>query len=539
MTRTRLAPIALLAAECLAGAAGCVDLKEVPVTGITSAYYKTGAGFESAVNAMYTPLRTHWALERGATMTVFGTDEFQKGSNGSYKFFNDYTAQLTGDVDIIQNLWRDFYQGINTANTVIDVAPTADLPDATRKLRTGEAQFVRALYYFTLVRTYGDIPLSLTPTAGVLTATKRDPTAKVYDAIIADLLAAEAALPDKAAQYGRADRPAAQHLLAEVYLTRAAPGDMALSAAQALAVVNNPRFHLLANYKDNYDINNEVNAETIWAIQNTADPLTNGEAQGYGNKLHLYFGFPYDLEPGMVRDIANDRPFRRFRPTAWLLNLWDRTKDGRYDAIFKIVWISNNAASIPKDASGVPKFTVGDTAVYFPGREYSAAEKAATRYKVYNPSEYGDAIFPVLNKFLDPTRTSTNQESGQRDLALMRLDNTYLMLAEALMRDGKADQAVQYVNAIRTRAAKPGMAAAMQVTAADLNIDFILDERSRELAGETMRWFDLTRTHKLVERVQKYNPGGAALVKACHELRPIPTNEILLSTGGMKQNPCY
>jgi hypothetical protein len=538
MTRSLLAP---LAAACLVAAAGCVNLTEVPITGITSAYYKTPQGFESAVNAMYTPLRTHWALERGATMTVFGTDEFQKGADGSYKFFNDYTAQLTGDVDFIQNFWKDFYQGINTTNTVIEAAETADISDALRTLRTGEAKFVRALYYFTLVRTFGDIPLYLTPTKGVLTATTREPAAKVYDAIVADLLAAEAALPDKAAQYGRADKPAAQHLLAEVYLTRAAPGDMALSAEQALAVVNNPRFKLLKNYKDNYDINNEVNTETIWAIQNTTDPLTNGEAQGYGNKLHLYFGYPYDLEPGMVRDIANDRPFRRFRPTAWLLNLWDRNIDGRYDAIFKVVWYANNAASIPKDANGVPKFTVGDTAVFFPGREYTAAEKAATRYKVYNPSEYGDAIFPVLNKFLDPTRTSTNQESGQRDLALMRLDNTYLMLAEALMRDGKADEAVQYVNAIRTRAAKPGHEAEMQVTAADLNIDFILDERARELTGETMRWFDLTRTHKLVERVQLGQPGSAAAqnVKACHELRPIPTNEILLSTGNMKQNPCY
>ena len=89
--------------------------------------------------------------------------------------------------------------------------------------------------------------------------------------------------------------------------------------------MNNPRFKLLANYEDNYDINSEVNTETIWAIQNTAD--SHGEANGYGNKLHLYFGYPYDLEPGMVRDIANDRPFRRFRPTVWLLGLWDRTKD--------------------------------------------------------------------------------------------------------------------------------------------------------------------------------------------------------------------
>ena len=121
----------------------------------------------------------------------------------------------------------------------------------------------------------------------------------------------------------------------------------------------------------------------------------------------------------------------------------------------------------------------------------------------------------------------------------MRLDNMYLMLAEALMRDGKPDQGVPYVNALRTRAAKPGQAAAMQITAADMTLDFILDERARELAGEFTRWYDLTRTHKLVERVTKYNPGGAPNVKACHELRPIPNNEILLSTGGIKQNPCY
>ncbi len=528
-----------LAALSLGGAVSCVDLTETPITGITSAYYSTPSGFDAAVNAMYTPLRTHWALERGATMTVFGTDEFQKGADGSYKFFNDYTAQLTGDVDMIRNLWVDFYKGINTANTVIDAAKTASIPDATKTLRTGEARFVRALYYFTLVRTYGDVPLYLVPTAGVLTETKRETTAKVYDAIIADLIAAEAALPDKAAQYGRADKPAAQYLLAEVYLTRASAGDMALSAASALKVANNPRFKLLTKYADNYDINNEVNTETIWAIQNTTDPLTNGEAQGYGNKLHLYFGFPYDLEGGMTRDIANDRPFKRFRPTTWLLGLWDRSIDIRYESIFKVVWYSNNAANIPKDASGKPKFTVGDTAIFFPGVEWTPAQKAATRYRVYTPSEYGAAIFPPLNKFFDPTRTSTNQESGQRDLAMMRLDNMYLMLGEALMRDGKPDQALPWINAVRTRAAKPGMAAAMQVTAADLNLDFILDERARELTGEFTRWFDLTRTHKLVERVKKYNPEGAPLVAACHELRPIPNTEILLSTGGMKQNPCY
>ena len=551
MTRRILAPLAVL---CLGGAAGCVDLKETPITGITSAYYSTPSGFDAAVSAMYQPLRSFWALERGSTMTVFGTDEFQKGADGSYKFFNDYTSALNGDVDFIQQTWRDFYQGINTANTVIDVAKTANVPAATLALRVGEARFIRALYYFTLVRTYGDVPLYTTPTAGVLTATVRDPAAKVYDLIVSDLVAAEAALPDKAAQYGRADKPAVQHLLAEVYLTRNAPGDMAKSEAEAQAVVSNPRFRLLATEKLNWDFGNEVNSEVVWAIQYTADPITNGAASniasqsnvGYGNKLHLYFGFPYDQEPGMLRDIPGDRPFKRFRPTTWLLNLWGNpatTPDQRYQDLFKVTWTANNPNNTGyKLGDGTvinAKYNLGDTAIFFPSREVTTAERKAVKYKMYAPSEYNDAIFPVLNKYLDPSRTSTNQEDGQRDHPLMRLANTYLMLAEAQFNQGKLTQAATNINIIRTRAAKPGRAAEMQITPADLSIDFILDERARELTGETMRFFDLTRTHKLVERVVKYNPGGAPNVKACHELRPIPTNEILLSTGGIKQNPCY
>ena len=537
MTRRLLVPLAAL---CVGGAVACVDLTETPITGITSAYYDTPVGFESAVNSMYYPMKTHWALERGATMTVFGTDEFQKGADGGYKFFNDYTSALNGDVDFIRNFWRDFYVGVNATNTVLEAAKTVEIPEATKNLRVAEARFMRALYLFNLARTFGDVPLPLEPTAGVKTETVRAPVATVYKQVIDDLLAAEQALPDKAAQYGRADRPAAQHLLAEVYLTRAAAGDMALAAAKAKAVVDNPRFKLLNTYKENFDFGNEVNSEVVWAIQYTNDPLTNG-ADSVGNKLHLYFGYPYDIEIGMVRDIANDRPFRRFRPTNWLLNLWDRTKDSRYEAIFKNVWYVNNPndTRIPKDASGKPRLVGGDTSVWMPGREVTAAERASKAYRIYAPSEYQDAIFPVLNKFLDPSRTATNQESGQRDHPLMRLSNTYLMLAEALLRDGKPDQALPYVNAVRQRAAKPGQAAAMLVTAADLNLDFILDERARELTGETTRWFDLKRTGKLVERVKKYNPGGAPNVQEFHNLRPIPNSEILLSTGGIKQNPGY
>src|SRR5215208_394484 len=127
MTRRLIAPLAALV---VGGAAGCVDLTEHPITGITSSYFETPSSFESVVNATYTPLRSHWALERGATMTVFGTDEYTRGADGSYKFFNDYTAQLNGDVDFIRDTWRDLYQGVNTANTVIELAKTVNVPDA-------------------------------------------------------------------------------------------------------------------------------------------------------------------------------------------------------------------------------------------------------------------------------------------------------------------------------------------------------------------------------------------------------------------------
>ena len=524
-----------LAALCLGGAAGCVDLTEHPVSEITSAYYSTPAGFEAAVNAMYTPMRSFWPLERGATMTVFGTDEYDKGADGSYKFFNDYNTLLNGDVDFIRDTWFDFYKGINTANTVIAAAPTTNLPDATKTTRLGEAKFLRALYYFTLVRTFGDIPLYTEPTPGVTNETNREPVAKVYDLIIKDLLEAESALPDKAAQFGRADKPAVQHLLGEVYLTRGNAGDAALAVTKLSAVANNSRFSLLKSYKDIWRIDNEVNSEVVFSIQFTADPLTTGN----GNKLHLYWGFPYDQEPGMKRDIPGDRPFKRFRPTKWLLALWNRSIDSRYEDMHRFAWLSNNEATIPK-ANGVPKFTLGDTAVFYPSLPtIPAAMRAATRYKLYGEDEYTDAVFPVLNKYLDPTRTSVNQEEGQRDHPIFRLANTYLMLAEALMKDGKPDQGLVWLNKVRTRAAKPGQEAAMQATLADMNIDFILDERARELTGETTRWFDLKRTGKLIERVQKYNPGGKANIKPEHLLRPIPNVEILNSTGNMKQNPGY
>ena len=535
IVRRVVAPMAALTMGL--AAASCVDLKETPITGITSGYYATPAGFDAAANAAYEPLRDWYGQEMGLTMTVFGTDEFTKGADGSHKVFNDYTTGLNGDEQYVRDTWRSLFRGINTANTVVSRAPTANVPDAKKNGRVAEARFLRALYYFNAVRMFGAVPLLLTETEGPMTEANRDDVSKVYDAIVADLQFAETNLPASQTDYGRATKPAAQHLLALVYLTRAAPGDMAKAATEAKAVISSGQFSLLSKYSDLWTLGNERNSEIVWAVQFTPDPLTTGP----GNSSHLYFLMAYELLPGMVRDMANGRAFKRFRSTTYLLNLWDRSIDTRYQDSYTLAYFANNPASIPKDASGQPKFKVGDTAVYMPGVEISAAERASHPYLIITPSQYTDAAFPSFNKkFIDPNRLTVNDVRGSRDWPAFRLAETYLIAAEALMRDGNLTEALTYVNAVRERAAKTGVPkAAMDVTTADLNMNFILDERARELAGEQMRWFDLVRTGTLYDRVRLYNTAAAASIQLFHKLRPIPNEQITLTSNVFPQNPGY
>lgn len=540
-THHRLVTSLAVAAISLA-AGSCVDLTENPITGITSKYYSSPEGFQAAVNASYETLRTFYAQERGLTLTVFGTDEFRVGADGSHKAIGFYTSSLNGDESYFGDSWRDFYRGINTANTAI-ADSTVAIDPTLRTQRIAEARFLRALYYFDLVRMFGPVPLLLSPTEGPMTEANRDSVSAVYNAIVADLLYAEANLPPTPKDYGRATQPAAQHLLALVYLTRAAPGDMALAATKAKAVINSGLFKLATKYSDLWTWGNERNSEVVWSIQFTDDPLTTGP----GNSAHLYFLMAYELLPGMTRDMANGRAFKRWRATDWLLNLWDRTKDSRYDDSFTTTYFANNAVSIPKNANGTPKFQVGDTAVFLPGVEWTAAQIAAKPYMVLTPSKYTDAAFPSFNKkFIDPFRLTLNDTRGSRDWQLFRLAETYLIAAEALMRDGNLTEAVTYVNAVRERAAKPGVLKTdMDVTTAALNMNFILDERSRELAGEGMRWFDLVRTGTLVSRVKLYNNyaqsgfNPATNIQAFHALRPIPNAQITLTSNKFLQNTGY
>ena len=526
----------------------CEDvLKETVISGIGNNYINTAKGFEDAVKAAYSSLRNYYGTQQGLTLTEYGTDLYATGADGGYKGFHFYDAQLQPTVDYLAVIWDETYRGINTCNAVIDrAANVTGLTEAVKKQRIAEVKFLRAHYYFLLFQQYGGVDLRLTETLAPTKITKRATDAEMYKAIIADL---EAALPDldpkiRATDYGRATKAAAEHLLSRVYLTKGnssskAADDYAKAESYASNVIKNYGFKLLPDFASVFaQGGGEINDEVIFAVQYTSDPLTTGG----GNNLHLLFGMQYDVQAGMIRDIVNGRPFKRLRPTQYCLEtvFKDRINDSRYKKTFKDTWLCNNPGTFTNVFDNSKKsvtFKTGDTTIYIPGFEMSSAERAKRPYQVLVPSLYNEALFPTLQKFLDPLRPDRTYEAGSRDYLCFRLSDTHLMMAEAQLLQGKTKEATENVNIVRRRAAFAGKTAAMEITQAQMDMEMIIEERGRELVGEQIRWMDLKRWGNLVDRVQKYNPQGAANVKAIHLVRPIPQTQIDRTEGGATAFP--
>ena len=528
----------------------CEDfLEEDNIANVASAtYYPTAAGLEDAVKATYGIMKEYYGPEIGWTMGVFGTDTYQEGADGSHKYVNRYDSGHNSAARYFRDTWRIFYRGINQANAVVNRSESVEgVSEALKNTRVAEARFLRALYYFVLTRHYGDIHLSLEETEGVEVEANKTSAEEIYmKAIIPDLEFAASNLPNTQSDYGRATKAAAEFLLAKALMTRsyksfAESTDASRAETLMTNVINNYGFELQESVLDMWSLDNEVNSEFIWTVQNGKSQVDEG-LDGFGHRGHLYFLMEYDKKPGMTRDTENGRPWKRFRPTDYMLSLYDRTIDRRYDETFKHVWYSNNP--------NVPNLKVGDTALYIPGpgldkngidqdAKWTDAAKAGVLHQVYTTGDYNNRTFPSLNKWIDNTRPNRQHTQGQRDYVLMRLADAYLIRAEARLKQGNKSDAAADLNTIRTRAAWDGKEAEMQITAADVDIYFILEERARELLGENHRWFDLTRTGKLIELVKLHNPTSAGNIQDHNVLRPIPLDQIDRTSGGYPQNPGY
>ena len=534
------------------GTQSCTDLlTEKVISNIGNDYINSSKGLNDAVNAAYSTNRSWYGTERGMNLSIFGTDSYTNGADGSWKFMNTYTTDFDTRNGSISELWNDFYLGINTCNAIIERSvKVTGLSDAIKKQRVAEAKFIRAHHYFIMTQLFGGVDLRLTETVAPTKDVKRSTVAAQYAQIIKDL---SEAIPDleakaKSADYGRATRPAAEHLLGKVFLTKAtstakAGDDYAKAIANLKSVIANYGITLLPNFADIHKQGNEMNNEVIWSIQYTRDPLTNAG----GNNAHVLFGMEYDVLPGMQRDTENGRPFKRYMPTKYTLDVVfnNRDNDSRYKKSFKDTYYSNKPGTYNTSFDLTKKtvtYATGDTAIYLPGFEMSVDERAKKKYQVLVPSRYDERIFLAVNKHFDGGRIDRTQFEGGRDFIAFRLADTYLMLAEAQYFSNLKADAVATYNVIRKRAAWPGKEANMLIKEGDLTIDFVMDERERELLGEQFRWLDLARWGNLIERVKKFNPQAAPFIKSHHVLRPIPQLQIDRVTGNaasFPQNPGY
>ncbi len=509
--------------------------------------FTTPEGIEAGVNGVYTYNRFFYGKEEGHGLLEMGSDLWTNaanngntGSNGNFPqpSLMNYQGLIADNPWVRSRMWQQNYAAINLANSVLKYLPDAGVTPVRLAELEGETRFLRAWHYWHLVESFGPVPLNLEPTDGIVTTATRASVDRVYEQILADLQFAVTTVPVTTTDYGRVTRPVAEAFLAKIHLTR---GNNREASNYATKVLQSYSYRLLTNYSELWNMSNQRNSEVMWAVNYSTNLAFNAGS----NVSHTLYLMEYNTLPGMRRDVANGFPNVRYMPTLFLLNLFNEQNDARYNASFKSAWFSNEP-----DASRRPAgVNVGDTAVFVSKNAVSAAFRQSRNYRIYDVNDVYQTNgtpkdrfhYVSLRKFDDPTRASETETQSSRDAYLMRFSEVYLLAAEAQLKLGRADSAAYYLNQVRTRAALPGRQSQMQVTAAEVSLDFILDERARELAGEQLRWFDLKRTNKLVERVRKYNPDAAPYIQNFHVLRPIPQSELdaVTNKGDFQQNEGY
>lgn len=597
--------VCLLAASIILGITSCSDmLDEEPRTELTPDYFKTAQGVRSGVIASYSGLRWLFGPDGALCNTIPGTDEFMTTDqlNGAQASFDTYDLNLSSTNGSIGNFWNNGFLFINNCNGVIEFGEQAnDLTESEKTILIAEARFLRGLYYFLVTMTYGDAPLDLG--SGKLkfnlkpsTRSVRDSRGEIFKAIIDDFTFAKNNLPDKPSAMGRAAKPAAFHFLAKAYLTRAGIEcaestdyrDAYETATELISKASGFGVSLQDNYADVHKEGNDNVSEVLFNVQRTwsvsgpnlgFDESNDGPnaVSNKGNRANFFFTAGYEnvkVKSGtsekviVPRSLVYQRPWRMFLPTEWLVfNAFaEKDNDSRWDSAFRTEWnagadfmvkgqrvnvgelaikisLNNTEIPAPSDSVGANGVIYKPYALYYWGMLYNADGS-------YNnsPVQY---IYPTLTKYDDTKRAALNYDSN-RPYMLARFAETYLIAAEAAMYMGNTGEAADLINMVRRRAAyREGLSPsdlntrqlAMEISSSNVNIDFILDERAREMCGESWRWYDLVRTGKLVERVKLYNPRGKSNIQNFHMLRPIPQSQIdLMSDQAEKevyQNPGY
>ena len=301
------------------------------------------------------------------------------------------------------------------------------------------------------------------------------------------------------------------------------------------------------NYPNNSGINSFVNASGVLVNSGTSTMIRDS-----------YYGLPYQrLRPNSVKQTSGANAGKNyFLDQAFV----KRDVDSRFANTFYTVYISNttvtNTVTAANNKRGIGyTMQMGvDTAVWITDYEVVGAPQFnGTRpFKgiIAPPSLWKSDLYPAIKKHMDPSRGTNFNDPSTRPVVITRFSEVYLVGAEAYLMSGNKAKAAELLNVIRQRAAyrktntaaqNAAAATAMTISADDVTVDFILDERSRELFGEWMRFQDLVRTKTLVKRIKAWNNEAGPYVQEFHMLRPIPQSQIdrVVVGPAFTQNPGY
>lgn len=573
----------------------CEDFLTEKPEGTVSAgqYFATQEGYEYMVKGAYEPLRY---ITRNKTPFILGTDVFTSPGAGlddknevdkvSYnklylQGFNEYfkNAVNASNWDL-RSLFCDGYNLIQRTNSILAYGERADITPELRAQRGGEMKFLRALAYYYLVESFGDVPLLISEiTSPELTAV-RTPEEDIYDFLITDLENCMNGVAPKSAQseFGRVTRGAIKTLLSKLYLTRsyksyAQENDARRAYELAVDVIENEGYQLI-DYGTIFEEGNEMNDEIIFSVQYSTDLQTNWSGN---NDYSVFQPFVYSIAGMGAKQEYMERYTGLYAPTRAAYKLYDRSWDKRFDLTFQREYFANEAKDADQGAFGA--IVPGQKMIHciFPDESpMTQEEKDQYPYFIVNFDEYYDQplvggikdddgdyrvngfavnekgerikaryfVYPGIKKFKDSKALySDSGESGTRDHFVFRLGEVYLIAAEASLKSGYGD-GTHYLQELRNRASITGTAPTLELT-----IDNILDERARELLGEERRFLELRRTGKLKERVftRKMNERavralevwGDQAFKDEYMTRALPYDWTRYLQNTIEQNPGY
>ena len=489
------------------GLISCEDqLNQNPISSMSvDGFFRNSDDFQQAVNGIYQSL-TGFAT-RGFYLSDVRSDNFYGvGEMGvrDHEPVNNFSNTLAVN-PYISEAWNSNFEGIMRANTLIENLNSDAVPDENLRNRfEAEAKFLRAFYYFDLVKFFGEAPLIdhiISPEEAL--DIPRSPVSTVYDLIISDLQFAIAHLDEYYSQSspneGRATVNAARGILARVYMSRSGPtygingpglGTNEWSDALSLLndIINSGHYSLQASFADVFANDNEDNSEVIFDVQY--------ESGGQG------IGAEYPGEMG-------SRAWWNSVGIPWAIGLENKDISEDWIADIDTATDSRFHASCQLDVVDIAS---GDT-TYDP---------TCVKYLTANPDYWGVDRFDFPINFI-----------------VLRYADVLLMKAECILHgaSGTQGEVNQIVNDIRERAGISDLSG-------NVTLDDLMAERRREFIGEGLRWHDLVRNGNVVDVINAWIPvedvkGQMSLMNNNFIIYPLPQSEMDVKTGLYMQNPGY